>query len=606
MRARSLISTASLTLLATSVLFVAGGNAQAAEQRTGWYVVRPGDTLRGITERYLGSSGSWKDNHALNPELPNPHFLVPGQRIRILLGDDLPPRTARLVSVSRQVEENPTPLDWAAASREDLLLERDGLRTREKSSSELELQGGERMVVTENSLVYLKERPEIRRQVRPQSIEIVRGQADLESGSGKASSNRVEILIGNATARPKASAQGASQARARRSEEGTAQVMVFQGESEVSAAGEAVQVAEGMGTSVPKTGKPNPPEKLLAPPVALSPPAEAKRATARPVLQWGTVEGASSYTVEICRDAHCGSLVDRQLGLEEATYTPGALEFGDYYWRATAVSPSGLDGYPSEAAKLTLVAGKPADPPKVEYRAQGPSVSRDDVLYLGPGAELQLRFDGASSGASKLSFSLDGEARGPEVLQGPWSEGLHRLDLGWQDELGNHAQLDGLDFFFDSQAPSIEGKPVPVGWTAPRGLVAMLLPTAQIGSGQPSGTVPPTKKKRKKSKKRQSWSPLDWSGGGWSWQPLEGLWQLKGPQEQLVLRAVGESLRWQEPAINLPEGRRAAILFTDPGAGLESLKFGLLPAGEGGWELQLEVRDQVGNVTAEVWPVSAQ
>lgn len=606
MRVRSLLSAASIILLASSVFLIPGRAAQADEPRAGWYVVRPGDTLRGITERYLGSGERWEENFALNPDIRNPHFLVPGQRIRILLGKDLPPRTARLVSVSRQVEENPTPLDWSVASREDLLLERDGLRTRAKSSSELELQGGERMVVTENSLVYLKERPEVLRQARPQSIELVRGQADLESVSSRAPSGRVEILIGNATARPKASGTGASQARARRSEEGTAQVMVYQGESEVATPGGAVQVAQGMGTSVPKSGKPTPPEKLLPQPTSLSPPAAAKRATSTPVLQWGAVEGASSYTVEICRDPHCGSLVDRQVGLGEATYTPSSLEFGEYYWRATAVSPSGLDGYPSEAARLTLVAGKPVDPPKVEYRADGPSKKRDDVLYVGPGAELQLRFDGASSGASRLSFALDGESRGPEVLQGPWSEGPHRLEIGWQDDLGNHAELDGLNFFFDSQPPAIQIESVETGWTGARGLVAMLLPAGQVGPGTSRESVLPTKKKRKKSTKRQSWSPLDWSGGGWSWQPLEGLWQLKGPQEQLVLRSVGQSLRLEEPGFSLPAGRRAAVLFTDQGAGLESLKFGLLPAGAGGWELRLEVRDQVGNVQTEIWPVSAQ
>ena len=81
----------------------------------GWYVVRPGDTLEKITERFLGTPVLWRENWRLNPWLENPHLLHAGDRLRVIVSRTLPPRSAKLEKVSRRVEEKPHPNPWVPA-----------------------------------------------------------------------------------------------------------------------------------------------------------------------------------------------------------------------------------------------------------------------------------------------------------------------------------------------------------------------------------------------------------------------------------------------------------------------------------------------------------
>ena len=117
--------------------------------------------------------------------------------------------------------------------------------------------------------------------------------------------------------------------------------MVYEGGGEVESGGQKVAVARGMGTSVEAGKPPAPPEKLLPAPEGLSPEPGTRIEHNELELAWRAVEGAASYTVELCADADCGLLVERRVGLAEAAWQPSPPSPGDYYWRVTAYNGSG-------------------------------------------------------------------------------------------------------------------------------------------------------------------------------------------------------------------------------------------------------------------------
>jgi hypothetical protein len=314
----------------------------SAADTIGWHVVKPGETLQGITAKYLGTSAAWQENWKLNPQLTNPNALTPGQRIRVILARTLPTRSALIAKVSNRVEKKPEPLPWTTARTGDALSERHGVHTFEGSSAELQFEDETRLTLTEQSLVFLRAAKTVSPKRDKSEIEIVQGHADLDKRSSATHTHDVEIIVGTTTAKT-----GDAAARARFRKEGSAaQVMSYKGATGVTSAGASVRVGEGMGVAVPEGSKPPPPEKLLA-----APKIDAKDVSEpRPLLAWQAVSGARSYAVELCRDRSCAEIVTRATGITATNWKPSeAWRAGDYFWRVTPQARSGLDGYPGVA-----------------------------------------------------------------------------------------------------------------------------------------------------------------------------------------------------------------------------------------------------------------
>jgi len=146
----------------------------------GWYIVRPGDTLEGITVQFLGEKSLWRDNWKLNPSIRDPNRLRIGQRLRIILHRQLPPRTAQILSIGGRVDQQPSPNPWIPASRGNLLKEEDGVRTHQNSSTQLEFDDRTRLTINESSLVFLREVSRSLGGVDREQIEVVEGQADID------------------------------------------------------------------------------------------------------------------------------------------------------------------------------------------------------------------------------------------------------------------------------------------------------------------------------------------------------------------------------------------------------------------------------------------
>lgn len=322
---------------------------------SGNYVVQTGDTLESIAQKFLGSSSRWRELLTANPDITNPHFITPGSRIRILPGQSIEAKRATIQQVFRQVEQMPFPRPWTPASVGGILQERDGVRTFEKSSSELRFDNDSRMIVSEESVVFLREAPPAQEFVSRKAIDIRAGQADLDvkrSASGAESGFVFRIGDTVGTTKPGAAGQGAS--RARRVSDGGSRIMVYDGESEVTAAGRTVPIPQGMGIAVTADGRTTGPEALMPAPKPLSPNEKQTFDYSNPTFDWDPTPGAMSYTVEVCRDPACGQLVDRTVGVKMTRWTPRALPIGELYWRVSAASASGLDSFVSPTLKFTI------------------------------------------------------------------------------------------------------------------------------------------------------------------------------------------------------------------------------------------------------------
>lgn len=426
--------------------------------REGYYVVRPGDTLEGITQQYLGDSERWRENWRLNGDLENPHRLRPGQVLRIYFRQ-LPETGAALAKTANEVDSNRPPRrDWETARRFDLLQPKDGVKTGDRSSAELEFGDATRLVVSEDSLVFLREAPASRGSAT--DIEIELGQADLEGAGLGAEDLDIEMVIGDATARPEPSADGTLRTRAR-SSDGAAQLMVYAGASALEAGGQNVAVDEGMGSSVAEGEPPSPPEKLLDAPELTAPAKGARLATPRPAFEWRPVPGFESYTVEVCGDETCGELVRRVTGLGAERWQPeDDLPVADLFWRVTAVAPSGLDGYPGDPRTLTIL-DKPDDqtPPTVALRVNGvhlaPRSGLNQGWILGPGARLEALIEDSGSGLDRWVPSLDGAETDLAAWQGPWTPGEHTVSLVAYDKAGNRAELEPTPIHYDVEPPRL-------------------------------------------------------------------------------------------------------------------------------------------------------
>lgn len=423
-----------------------------------WHTVRPGETLRGIATQFLGSSSLWVELHRLNPGIADPDRIAPGQRIRVPAEKSSLP-AARLNRVSRQVEDQPSPIPWRSAQEGDMLVERDGVRTRQKSSAEMQFLDGARLTLTEDSLVFLHRSGNTLVGTPKKSIEIVQGQAELmaHAASATAPPPEVEIVLGTTKATSRPDASGPARTRARRSEEGGAKLMAYAGASDVEAGGARVAVPRGMGTSVAAQGPPSPPEPLLPAPVLASPPSGAERACADPAFSWQPVPQAASYIVEVCRDPGCGALVERRVGETATAWRPAALPVGELYWRVTARSRSGLDGYPSEAVRLAVTSERTGGSNAVAATAAGslqvggPQVVVGDKLFVSPAATVTVAGGDSRGGWAPV---IGGEER--SAWPSPWPAGEQTVSAVTADGgCGDRAAVAPLSFVVDAEAPAI-------------------------------------------------------------------------------------------------------------------------------------------------------
>ncbi len=561
--------------------------------QTGWYTVRAGDTLRDLSRRLSGNEALWEANWRLNPDLRDPHVLAIGLRLKLHLSKPVPAEAARVMRVHREVDQKPEPMAWESAQVDQLLRDRDGVRTRERSSTRLGFGDGSELSVSESSLVFMRRMGATLRGVSRDEIEIVAGQGDLEAQSGPTRARGIDIVLGGAKAAPRPGEDGSLKTRARRPGDGGAQLMVYEGASDVEAKGARVAVGRGMGTNVPEGKPPLPPEKLLDAPRLVAPPAGSPAEASGFRFRWESVAGAASYLFELCEEPSCGQLRARATNLSAPEWAPPEpLPPGTYHWRVTAISASGLDGYPAQAAALIVVAGRlDHEAPKVALDLTGPRAGCGQRILLGPEGRVVPHAEDTGSGTADWSLVLDGKP----VAAAAWgalTTGPHRLEGAVRDRAGNIASLPPVELYYDDVAPTIE---------AARGDAERFVRFGQPGTG----AAEPSRHERKALEKKGA--RLEWSSDGRRWVPLvpttgtEGVALAASDRPQIFVRGVGDS--------RLAETEVLHVTARDEACGVETLRFGigrpkLATSATPSWVLWVEAVDLVGNTARREWELA--
>jgi hypothetical protein len=579
---------------ALAVVVAAPARAQETSMAEGWHVVRPGETLRAIAERYLGSVEDWTVLAGLNPEIADPNQISPAQRIRVRVAAGQAVDVAKLTKVSRRVDEQLSPHPWSPALEENLLNPDDGVRTFESSSAELLFMDATRLLVSEDSLVFIGRGGEVEQGVRREEIEVIVGQAELDGVAAQS----YEFVVGESRLRPAADGEGRSQSRVRRPEAGGAQLMVYAGESVVESGGAQQEVGTGMGTQMQDGAPPSPPEKLLPAGRLSSPAAGSAWPIANPPFTWEAVEGAASYVLELCHDAECTRLAARHLGLTATDFRPPELEEGIYHWRVTAVSPSGLDGYPTAASSFSVEPGVDLEAPNLTVELEGVRAEWQGRLYLGVGARWAVAIDDEGTGVERAWIVLDGEERSLDATEaawelGPWAPGAHELEIVARDRAGNEARSGPLAFVYDPLPPVLN-------WRLDTGTLYRSF----------DGVNERFEKAHAEGKLSRALRDLQWSTGE-EWRPVDGRrWEIGGrPAPSFELRTLrGKQRLYAAEDLYLRLGRQRGVVLeaVDDLSGTRVLAFEVerdtTDPLRARW-LVVEAEDRVGNRSSVIWPL---
>lgn len=428
------------------------------EDTIGWHTVQPGDTLFNITEKYLGDAGLWPENHRLNPQVKDPHLLRIGSRLRIIISRKMPESTAEVEQVVRKVLRREPKNDWFNAQRGDQLKEKNEVQTFNRASTRLRFEDGAHLDIKENSLVFLRQVGQTLRGDERQSIEIVEGEADIRHTLARKARSDIEIVVGNVRALPQPDDKGNLVTRTRKSDNGHANVMVYDGKTEVAAAGSRVAVPKGMGTVVEEGQAPSPPEKLLPSSRLTSPPIASKIGFANPLFKWNPVPNAASYKFELCNDQDCATPTFRKTGIQQAQYSSETIPLGSHFWRVTAVAASNLDGFPSKARAFTITANRPdLLPPAVVIQPLGQATFDSPTrLILGEGSSLQIHSKDDAAGVAEVQYRWDNGSwktyTANQRLRPP-GDNTARLSVRARDNIGKESTILEVDVSYAAAKP---------------------------------------------------------------------------------------------------------------------------------------------------------
>lgn len=321
-------------------------------------------------------------------------------------------------------------------------------------------------------------------------------------------------------------------------------------------------------------------ERPLPAPRLSAPEPGAGLECSNPLLVWEPVDGAESYTVEVCRDASCGTVLERIARHGATEWRAAALPLGELFWRVTA-RRSGLDGTPSEPARLSILAERSdLQPPAGTLEVAGRRITVGDRLFVNAGVELEVKAEDAQTGVSPSAPPAP-----------PRTAGEHTVTAVVSDRCGNRTRTAPVTFTVDTEPPAVR-------WVAGDA-------DSFEQRGEPEGWERDQKRRRRSLIRQEpETAPLAWSAGGLGWIPTRvgRPLRVESDRPQVFLRGEGTALRTGGGGgeeVRFGDGRILWIEATDAGAGVEHLT---LQVEDG--VLKLEAADLVGNVRRLEWPVS--
>jgi hypothetical protein len=365
---------------------VAAWAQQATEDDV--YVVQPGDTCGSVARKVFGDATTGSTRlHALNKMGPPPHQLQPGTVLRIKGDPD-----ARLTFIRPEVNSKRAgKVEWREANKGQGLWRLDSVNTLREAGAEVTFRDETRLQMNENALVVIYgEAARATDKVKKSGqVELLQGELNVSLAQLRGEPVGVKMPAATVAVRSKNLHVGVDAQQMSR-------VSVFDGQAEVSAQGQSVQVPKDHGTRVEKGKLPEKPRPL--------PEAPRWAGGAHSVrlllddkgvdeeLAWAPVKDAASYRVELARDERFNDRVHAEtVSAEGLKSLARALGVGRYYARVRAVDAAGLVGKVSAVRSVEVLRVK------TERGVVGPQ-----------GLQGTYPLDLAVEGAESLDFRLDG------------------------------------------------------------------------------------------------------------------------------------------------------------------------------------------------------
>lgn len=233
--------------LAGLLLLAAPCSAGRAETAFQDVVVKPGDTLWGIAQKYLKDPARW-DEILKHNRLPSrdPTVALPGLTLKVpvrLIKTSL--RAAHLVySVNRVLFRRKDTARWGPARMQMELFQGDSLRTLDASKARVKFLNKELLSLEPNSMAIIKP---------------VESAGDVELRSGSVFAGRARVVTASAQVTPRTAD---TRYAATVTPDLRTTVEVYKGLATVDAQGRSVDVPEGMGTQVRPGLAPEVPRKI--------------------------------------------------------------------------------------------------------------------------------------------------------------------------------------------------------------------------------------------------------------------------------------------------------------------------------------------------------
>ncbi len=371
------------------------------------HTVQSGENLHTITRKYIGTDILWQDNWKLNPQIDNPNNLKIGQELTIIKERIIPAEKALVFNVVNRVEKKPADSGWLSAKEGDELVQKEGVRTYGKSSTLLEFNDESQLKVLEYSQIFLQSRSTDLTGTDSATIEIIKGDAELNWEPIVADQTKITIVTGEMISKPEVTAGKIAELRTGISKAGKSLISVFQGNSEVANGGAEVDVEEGMGVAVKPGEIPVPKPLLKAPQV--KPKGESVYNFSNPQLSWSAVKDAKEYLVEICADQACNTILKQATVQTNQWQMNDFNQLGTFYYRIGAKNIDELVGFRSEAQKFEIMtAVEDISAPVIAIELIGHKKEEDDKFIVGPDTQIKILAYDQLSGLAGIDFSWDG------------------------------------------------------------------------------------------------------------------------------------------------------------------------------------------------------
>lgn len=444
---------AAFVILAAATTLRAESDDETAFQAV---VVKPGDTMWAIANKYLKDPARW-DEILKHNKLPtkDPTVALPGMTLRVpvrLIKAQL--RAAHLVyAVNRVLYRRKETADWKSGKVAQELFQGDTLRTLDESKARVKLLDKELLSLEPNSMAVIK----------PQNLD-----GDLELKSGSVFAGRARVVTASALVTPRTrDTRYAATVEA----DLTTRVEVYKGVAGVDAQGSTVEVPAGMSTRVSPGLAPEVPRRIVnlpeienrafefasaikvgggaAPeprgPAAAPPAPEADADSLRGDLQSLRVGlPIMGYRVQASPDHEFKEIAFDKKYDSEDRLRPAeeGLKPGAYWWRIAIVDLLGTEGRFSEPRYYTVgikrasvaVVSDLTKAVTIAAPAEGAYVDGDTVKLVGVIRDDRIRVEVAGK-------SVRADADGNFMVTLPVVDGMNEFVITVSDPKGNSTQI---------------------------------------------------------------------------------------------------------------------------------------------------------------------